>query len=268
MGIRLIALDLDGTLLTDEKRIHPPTAEVLREVGKNGVRVVLASARPPRSVRAFYAELGLDTLQINYNGAMIWDEPEQRAFYHQPMAGELALQIVTHSRCLYPGVLASLEVMDRWYTDYVDPRYATETAKFFEPDGVGPIHTFCDQPITKLMLLAPLSTIISLHETLKFAYPDEIALTRCDDHLLQIMHKSASKAAAMKMIAEHYGVGLSEVLAIGDAPNDLEMLQCAGHSAAVGNAHECVKEIAAYTAAMDTSEGVLDILRHYRICAT
>lgn len=267
MSIRLIALDLDGTLLTPDKQIHPPTAHALQSLAAQDIKIILASARPPRSVRPFYSQLALDTLQINYNGALIHHQPTQSHLHHQPMPGQLVLRIIIHARTLYPSVLASLEVLDRWYTDYVDPAYLTETARHFQPDSVAPIHTFCDQPITKLMLLAPLSTILGLEQTLKFAYPDNITLTRCDDHLLQIMDHRAGKAAALTIIAAHYQIPLSDVLAIGDAPNDLDMLQAAGHSAAVANAHDSVKNIAQHITPSPDSQGVLQALRHFGLCA-
>src|SRR4029079_19661558 len=72
--IRLVAIDLDGTLLNDAKKISEKTVTALRCLPERKVRVVIASARPPRSVRQIYSSLRLDTWQINYNGALIWDE--------------------------------------------------------------------------------------------------------------------------------------------------------------------------------------------------
>ena len=70
--ISLVAIDLDGTLLNDSRQVSEQTAGALACLPSRGVKVVLASARPPRSVRHVYHSLKLDTLQINYNGAMIW----------------------------------------------------------------------------------------------------------------------------------------------------------------------------------------------------
>ncbi|HEY1628446.1 MAG TPA: HAD-IIB family hydrolase, partial [Tepidisphaeraceae bacterium] len=89
--IRLVAIDLDGTLLNTSKKISEQTLNALKCLPRE-VRIVIASARPPRSVRQFYQALGLETWQINYNGALIWDEPSQRAVYHRPIAGALAKQ--------------------------------------------------------------------------------------------------------------------------------------------------------------------------------
>src|SRR5437762_1703941 len=92
--IRLVAVDLDGTLLNDSKQVTEQTAAALACLAERGVKLVIASARPPRSVRHIYRELGLDTWQINYNGALIWDEPNQTAVFHRPMRGPLVRQIV------------------------------------------------------------------------------------------------------------------------------------------------------------------------------
>src|SRR5436190_20679293 len=76
--IKLVAIDLDGTLLDKSKKVCAKAAVSLRALPATGVKVVIASARPPRSVRHIYQQLGLDTLQINYNGALIWDEPNRQ----------------------------------------------------------------------------------------------------------------------------------------------------------------------------------------------
>src|SRR5947207_3498813 len=96
--IRLVAVDLDGTLLNDSKQITEQTAHALTCLPDRGVQLVIASARPPRSVRQIYRELGLSTWQINYNGALIWDEPNARAVFHRPLAGKTARQIVDSAR--------------------------------------------------------------------------------------------------------------------------------------------------------------------------
>jgi len=83
--IGLVAIDLDGTLLNDSKRISEQTAMALVGLPARGVRVVIASARPPRSVRHIYAALGLNTWTINYNGALIYDPVHDQIIHHQPM---------------------------------------------------------------------------------------------------------------------------------------------------------------------------------------
>src|SRR5688572_10336068 len=137
--VRLVAVDLDGTLLNDSKRVSERTADALKCLPSRGVRVVIASARPPRSVRHIHAHLGLDTWQINYNGAMIWDEPGRRVLYHRPMKCSLVRRVIDHARDMFDDVLVGCEVLDRWFTDRFDQAYTTETGRLFRPDGIAPL---------------------------------------------------------------------------------------------------------------------------------
>src|SRR3954452_18937906 len=135
-SIKLVAIDLDGTLLDRSKKVSERAAVALKCLPSMGVKVIIASARPPRSVRQIYRELGLDTWQINYNGALIWDEPNQRAVFHRPMPGKLAQQIVEFARDLFEETIVTCEVLDRWLTDRNDASHTTETGKMFQPDVI------------------------------------------------------------------------------------------------------------------------------------
>ena len=153
--IQLVAADLDGTLLDERKVIAPATSAAIAAIRRRGIRFVIASARPPRSVRHIYQQLQLDTLQINYNGALVWDEINRTAVAHHPLEGELALQIIRLARAMDSRVLVTCEILDRWHTDRLDNTYTTETGRLFPPDVIAPVQSFCQQPVTKLLLLGP-----------------------------------------------------------------------------------------------------------------
>src|SRR5438552_4592370 len=125
--IGLVAVDLDGTLLDQNKRVSEQTVRALQCLPASGIKFVIASARPPRSVRHIYQQLGLDTWQINYNGALIWDEPAQQPIFHRPMNHKLVAMMVDRARDMFEEVLVSCEIMDKWYTDRDDHSYTTET---------------------------------------------------------------------------------------------------------------------------------------------
>jgi hypothetical protein len=265
--IRLVAIDLDGTLLTDSKEITRQTADALRCLPARGVRVVIASARPPRSVRPFQEQLGLDTLQINYNGALIWDPAQQRAVFHVPMHPRLCRGMIDNARDMFDEVLVSVECMDKWYTDRVDQTYTTETGRLFKPDLVCPVDDFCNQPITKLMLLGDPKMILRLEDLLTIRYGHIASILRCEPELLQIMDGRVSKAIALEKIADHYGIPMEEVMAIGDARNDVEMLDMAGVAVAMDNAHPLVKEVADWVAPSNNDHGVHAALVRYGLCS-
>lgn len=265
-AIRLVAIDLDGTLLNDSKKISEQTALAMAEVRRRGVKVVIASARPPRSVRHIYSQLGLETWQINYNGAMIWDEPAKKVIFHRPMGGELVRRIIDFAREQFPEILVTCEILDRWYTDRFDETYTTETGRLFRPDVVAPLSAFCSEPITKLLLLGDRSAITELNTMLAGVHDEKVSIVRTDPELLQIMEKRVSKAVAVRMVAGHYNVPMNQVMAIGDAPNDVGMLQLAGVAVAMANAHDIVKQVAHWVAPSNNEHGVHAALVRYGLC--
>ena len=164
--VRLVAIDLDGTLLNDSKQVSDQTIEALCGLPERGVKVIIASARPPRSVRSVYQTLKLDTWQINYNGALIWDEPNQQPIFHRPLKGSLHRDIVEMSRDMFDETIVTCEVLDKWYTDREDQSHTTETGRLFKPDLIAPLHEICGQHITKLMLLGEPRIILRLEALL------------------------------------------------------------------------------------------------------
>lgn len=263
--IRLVAIDLDGTLLNDSKQVSDRTVDALCGLPERGVRVVIASARPPRSVRHIYRQLKLDTWQINYNGAMIWDEAARRIAFHQPMGGDVVRPIIDHARALFPDVLVSCEAEDRWLTDRLDPQHTTETGRLFMPDRIAPIAELCAQPVTKLLLLGPEEMISRLAAIVAEEHP-EVAVVRSDPDLIQIMDRAVNKGTALRLVAKRYEIPLNEVMAIGDAVNDIPMLESAGVAIAMDNAKPEVKRIAAWVAPSNNDHGVHAALAKHGLC--
>lgn len=265
--IRLIAVDLDGTLLDDSKDVSDQTVRAFAGLPERGVKVVIASARPPRSVRPIYQKLNLATWQINYNGALIWDEGGKQVVHHQPMSGALVREIVDTARDFYDDLLVSCEILDRWYTDRADNSYTTETGKLFPPDFICDLSTICAQPVTKLMLLGDPRAIARTDVLLNQRFSDRVQLVSSnDDHLIQIMDKDAGKAAALARVAAHYDIPTDEILAIGDALNDVGMLNLAGTAVAMDNAHPLVKDCADWVAPSNNDHGVHAALVRYALC--
>ncbi len=261
--IQLVAADLDGTLLDDHKQIGPATILAIAALPQFGVKFVIASARPPRSVRHLYQQLALATWQINYNGALIWDQPSQHAVFHRPLHGPLVLEMIHLARAIDPRILITCEILDRWHTDRLDNTYTTETGKLFKPDVVAPAETYCDADVTKLLLLGPSEVIQAIEPELRRQFAPRAAIVRTDSNLIQIMHKDVNKAAALRRIADHYGIPMERTLAIGDAANDLEMIQAAGVGVAVANSPAELQQHADWVAPSNNDQGVLAALRRY-----
>lgn len=264
-AIRLIAIDLDGTLLTDRKQISHKTGAALMKLQENGCRIVIASARPPRSVRPIYQALKLQTWQINYNGALIWNEPDNKAVYHRPMAASTVRRIIDMARDMFEETLVSCEILDHWFTDRHDPLFSTETGKAFQPDVIAPIEQFCTIPITKLLLLGAPPIMSRLEPLIGQKFAQQITIVRTDEHMLQIMDRRVSKATALQKVAHAYKIPMKQVMALGDAPNDVGMLQTAGIAVAMGNAHPAVKNVADWIAPTNNDHGVYAALQKYHL---
>lgn len=257
LSIRLVAIDLDGTLLDARKKVGTKTAAALHELRENtDVRIVLATARPPRSVRPIYRELKLDTWQVNYNGALIWDEPAAKAHFHRPIPGALCHRMCILARQLADEVLIHAEIMDKWFTDRDDTTHTTETGKLFKPDAYGPIEEFCKFPVTKLLMLGKPAVLNRIDSALIEAFGSEVGILHTDRDLLQIMDRRVSKGVALSKVAGHFGISPGETLAIGDNLNDAGMMTWAGRSVAMGNAHNHIKQIADFVAPTNDQDGV------------
>ncbi len=263
--IRLVAIDLDGTLLSSRKTITAVNHTAVKAAVKQGIHIVLATARPPRSVRAYYQGLKLETPTINYNGALIWDEPRKKVIEHVPLDGAIAKKVIAWGRKKYPELLVSVEILDKWYTDHFEdvPEYMTETAKHFTPDFIGPLEAFLRVPITKLMLLGNPVMIEELERGILSKFGEQVAQTRSDAHMLQLMSPMTSKAGALEKIAKVLGVSAAEVMAIGDAPNDVHMLQWAGLAVVPENGWESTKKVADAVVPSNDHDGVAVALQRF-----
>jgi Cof subfamily protein (haloacid dehalogenase superfamily) len=263
--IRMVALDLDGTLLTSRKSISSLTHTAVKQVAAKGVHVVLATARPPRSVRGYYEALGLETVTVNYNGALIWEERRKKVVQHVPLDVETARKVIEWGRKKYPELLVSIEILDKWYTDHYSeiPEYMTETAKQFTPDFIGPLDAFLTVPITKLMLIGDPKWIEDLEKQIPKKFAGKVAETRSDATLIQLMNPGISKAMALDQVAKSLGVAADEVLAIGDAPNDIHMLEWAGVAVVPENGWKEAKAVAHALVPSNDADGVAVALRKF-----
>jgi hypothetical protein len=262
-SIDLIAIDIDGTLLQATQQISDRVINAVSAAKKRGVKVVLASARPPRSVREIYDQLQLDTLQVNYNGALIHDQLRRRHIHHRPLDGRLIKRIIKAARRSDPEVIVSLEVLDKWYTDRQNKMLTTETSRNFSPDYVGPLDAFLHAPVTKLMLLTPAERMAPIRQLVEQRFSSEVGIMVSDKHVLQIVHPTVDKGRALAMIAEQYGIAGQNAMAIGDAPNDLGMFAWARLSVAVENAWPQVRDAADVIVATAEDDGVAQAIERF-----
>jgi len=262
-AIKLLAIDLDGTLLRSDKRLSVRNVKAIKAAVDAGVHVVIATARPPRSVREIHQTLGLDTITINYNGALIHEPATGDHLFHQPLPPGLSRKVVEMARKLDPDIELSFEVLDQWYTDRYDRPQKLETAKRFRPDFVGDLESFVDTAPTKLMLLAPPERLGGVHQKLKRKFSKKVSIVVSDTHLLQVVHPEVDKGHALKAVADQLGIDRQHVMAIGDAPNDLGMIEWAGTGCAVASGWASVRTAADHIVGSNDEDGVAGAIEQF-----
>jgi hypothetical protein len=207
-------------------------------------------------MREIHKVLGLKTLLINYNGALIYDTGNEANVYHQPIPVDLARQVITIARKTYREVAVSIEILDRWYTDHFDETWAAQTIHMHEPKFVGPLESFLQVPVTKLMFVGQPDKVLGVRAAILNHFSGKIAVAISDRHLIQVIHPDVDKARALDFVCAMYDVKPKRVMAMGDAPNDIGMIQWAGLGVAVKNAWKQVTEAADVIVPSNDEDGV------------
>jgi Cof subfamily protein (haloacid dehalogenase superfamily) len=264
----VVALDLDGTLLTDDLRITERSQAAIRRARERGVTVLLASARPPRSMRRYHCELELDTPLVAYNGAIVWDVARGGPLFHEPLVPDAARALVAFLRQQHPDLNISLECGDRWYIDDLteEVRRAIERYEVDPPHGVACLEqVLADEAeaISKILFRGTIQTAEQLLAALSPDLSERLHVTTSGDWFCEVMAAGATKAAAIEWTASHLGLGTDGILAIGDSPNDIPMLRAATLGVAMGNAAPIVREAADVLTGSNNEDGVADAIERY-----
>jgi Cof subfamily protein (haloacid dehalogenase superfamily) len=244
--IRLIALDLDGTLLDDRKQVPADNVAALKEADRQGVLICLASGRMVSTIEAVENRIGVDCIVIAYNGGkVVGRRSEGRPLLgHHPLSVEVADAVIKfaeehhHPLNFYDRDLLYAEDSPL-YADLIE-LYARRTGSKY--NLVKSLReSFAGVPPTKLILLAFPPERDRLYELLSRELAQRAIVSRTEPEYLEIMAPDADKGNALSLIARRYGVELGDIMAIGDAENDTGMMRLAGAGVAVANAPSYVR---------------------------
>ena len=246
--IRLIALDIDGTLVDDEKRLPPANREALEAAQAAGVRVAIASGRMTPRIESIEELLGIDCIIVAYNGAkVVTPRSEGRnTISHQPLPADVANFFIGYSHD--NGHLLNFYHDDVLYAQEGEDRrrfmeiYAGRTGAEYNVSA--DLERFRGQQPTKLILLADPAERDRLHDQFCDEFGERAFITKSDPEYLEIMAPGVHKGSGLATMAAHYGLTTDEVMGVGDAENDLGLLEEAGLGVAVANADPRVKAIA------------------------
>ncbi|TMN21385.1 HAD family phosphatase [Lentibacillus cibarius] len=233
MDIKLVALDMDGTLLTGEETIAAYNKERITQALDKGVRVVLSTGRWIGSCYPYAESLNLQSYLVTCNGGELWTMEKELLERHLLVPDRVKMM---WQLCKGVGVNTwMMSTGDVWYGNRPDDFSAHEWLKFG-----------CDsQDTDKLDMIVK-----------ELSYYDDLELTNSLPTNVEVNPKGVNKASALQRVCEELGITMDNVLAVGDSLNDMKMIQSAGIGVAMGNAQEAIKNAADYVTDTNEQHGV------------
>lgn len=253
-NVKTIVLDLDGTLLNSKKEVSERNKKAILTAHEQGIIVIFATARPPRSVKDFLPhELQNIATMVYYNGALIVNKALDYR-QHYPIDSAIISEIIEFVITYQADACLSVESEDTWYSNKtLDYKKAMNT-------DVNPTVISLNE-LKKVNASKLLISQYSHHEKLQKQFEHKVN-TICTDAgtLTQIMAKGVSKEQAIKEICIQNNIPISDVMVFGDDWNDLELFYACGFPIAMGNAIPELKDIAYFITDTNDEDGVAQVL--------
>lgn len=267
----LIALDLDGTLLSNKHTVSEHTKNILQQAINEGHIVIIATGRSHRNSIQYYDFLQLDTPMVNFNGAFIhhpYNHSWERTL-HNPFSNKTAHHIIDVCYELnVQNILA--EVQGNVYLEKHDDQLMQifQSAPVFEkelPFSIGSLRKQLTEDPTSILIYPRAEHVTQLTEHLNDNHATMIAHRTWDApwHMVEIIKKGIHKAVGVKRVADYYQIPRERIIAFGDEDNDLEMIDYAGVGVAMGNAIDELKQVAKHVTDTNMDEGVRTFLESY-----
>jgi len=256
---RLLALDVDGTLLTDDLQITAATREAVQQVISNGVKVVLASARGPNALRSILRELGIAGLAICYTGALTCRlNPDLhvpiKVVAEQRMSLPTAHKVL--SNALELGISVGWFTGEFWYIPGWDPALHHESMITGVTPIVSPDLMHFKEAPHKLQAIVGEPALLPRLYALEKKLPTDCVGQFSFTTYLEIIHQGVDKAAALLKLGKQLDIAPTEMVAIGDRENDMAMLRLAALGIAMGNAPSNVQAEADWVTDTNNRDGV------------
>jgi len=261
LNIKLVAMDMDDTVLNDKQELTPRTLRALKAAMDQGVHVVFVSGRIYSAMAPYARQAGLNTPLICCQGAMI-KSPEGEIIEHTPVPMELAREVI--------NIAYEQQVHAQYYFDsdyFYD--HENEEAQYYAAvaripgKAVGDLRVHMQVEPTKILYISPPERIRELDAYCRerFAGKLEVAISKA--RYLEFTNPAVSKGRALASLSARLGVRQEEVMALGDSFNDLSMLRWAGVSVAMGNSDERIKAECTLTTGAHTEDGVAQAIEQY-----
>ncbi len=267
MKYKLLALDLDGTLLNDRGEISKKNRDKIRQAKEAGVRVILTTGRSWRSTKRYIDELDLGDPVVTFNGALIQDNQHilKRVTIDDKLVKEIILFLkdLDFAPIIYPDDnLKYYETLGNFKNDFYDFSKGYEK-ELIKVDDISAVNW---KNVLRISVIAEKPDISFLHSELKKKFNSNIKTVDTFFFLwgfwiFEILPRDCSKSNALKFICKMYSIKQEEVIAAGDNNNDIDMINWAGMGVAMKNSLDNIFREADYvTENSNNEDGVAEII--------
>jgi Cof subfamily protein (haloacid dehalogenase superfamily) len=259
MQYKLIAVDIDGTLLNSEGIITEKTREAIQRAVAKGAIFSICTGRPIQGVEGFNSLLNLDSPFITYNGAMIVMGKSKEILFEQSLSPEVARNIIRIGKELETTMI--IWSNNKLYVYEINDKtnYYNRVLKV-DPIVIEDEEEILQNGVTKILWYDDPKNLEAYQVRLKEELKDSCNFHTSQPIYLEFVDKNISKATAMEKIGEHFGIKREEMIAIGDGFNDLAMIEYAGLGVAMGNAPQAIKDRANYVTLSNDEDGIAHVL--------
>ncbi|HHY28762.1 MAG TPA: HAD family phosphatase [Desulfitobacterium dehalogenans] len=264
MKIKLVATDLDDTLLQDDLTLSERNIEAIRQAKEQGVYFTFATGRMPASARPYAEQLGLDIPIITYNGAMIQEAISGEILYRKVIPVKLAREVISY--LLGQGAHLHMYRQDHVYVQKMNglsEAYAQKTRVPVEEGDLIELLSEEKDGVEKIIIFTSPEELEIWRGKIQERFPGQLHLTSSKPYFLELNHPEVNKGRTLLNFAHGLGIKPEEIMAIGDSLNDMEMIRCAGLGVAVENALQEVKDAADVVTASNEEDGVAKAIEEY-----
>ena len=255
--IKMLVLDIDGTIFKKDYTATPRLKETLKNLCARGVKVVLCTGRMYAATRSIAQELGLCTPVICYQGGLVRNFYENdEILLENTMDKELAREVICDLKKhgvffnLYINDVLMVEEDNRLIREYVD-------ARNIEYKVIGSCDGLDLTGVNKILAIDDdVALIENLQKEMSEKYKNKLYVIRSTPRFCEFSDPKATKGNALRFLADKWGIKKEEIMACGDQDNDIEMLLAAGTKVAMGNATDALKSIADYVTDTVDNDGV------------
>lgn len=262
MKLKAVALDLDGTLLNSDKKISDINREVLKELERQGVKIIIVTGRTYSAAKPYAEDLGAGGVVISYNGAKVVEYENDKVIFEMPLQGEYVKELIRIGR--RTGVNLFLYQNNQWY---VEDSSKPEVIDYARARNLIPVekdfYNFDNYDMTKTVFMGTPEVLDMVSQEVNKALGDRVYKAKSLDTLYEVLNKEVNKGLVLNKILKTYGISPEECAAFGDAVNDIEMLTSVKYGVAMGNASIEVKRSVDYITDTNDNNGVAKFLKKF-----